>query len=245
VSNTIAAPEPAAVESKSLPLRAIGVLTSPRATYADVAARPRWFGILALVIVIGSIAIYTFMSTDIGKQATLDQQVRVMESFGAKMTDAMYQRLQEGAGRAAITGVLGQVFGLPIMAVIVSGILLVVFNAIMGGNALFKQVFAIVAHSAIVLTVAQLFGLPLAYARETMSGATNLAVFLPFLDDASFLARFLGSIDLFYIWWMISLSIGLGVLYKKRTAPIATSMLVVYAGIALVIAAVRTALSGV
>ena len=62
---------------------------------------------------------------------------------------------------------------------------------------LLKQVFAVVVHSGVVISVAQVFGLPLAYARETMSGATNLAVFLPFLDENSFPARFLGAIDLF------------------------------------------------
>jgi len=73
---------------------------------------------------------------------------------------------------------------------------------------------------------------------------TNLAVFLPFLDDASFAARFLGTIDLFWSWWIISLSIGLGVLYKRRTGPIATALMSVYIVIALVIALIRTALAG-
>jgi hypothetical protein len=245
MTDTIPATDPTVTTApKSLPARVFGILLAPRATYADVASRPRWFGVLALVVVIGAAGIYTFMSTDIGKQAALDQQVRMMESFGMKISDAVYQKIEEGVGRAAITGALGQAIGLPVMAVIISGILIGIFNAIMGGNAAFRQVFAIVSHSAVILSLAQLFGLPLAYARETMSGATNLAVFLPFLDDASFLARFLGSIDLFYIWWMVSLSIGLGVLYRRRTGPIAISMLVVYAGIALVVAAARTALSG-
>jgi len=67
---------------------------------------------------------------------------------------------------------------------------------------------------------------------------------VPFLEDTSFVARFLGSIDLFYVWWMVSLSIGLGVLYRRRTTPIATSVIVVYVVIALVIAAARSALAG-
>ena len=57
-------------------------------------------------------------------------------------------------------------------------------------------------------------------------------------------ARLLGSIDLIYIWWMLSLAIGLGVLYRKRTGPIATTMLVIYVVIGLVIAAIKTAASG-
>ncbi len=88
-----------------------------------------------------------------------------------------------------------------------------------------------------------LFAMPLDYMRETLSSPTNLGVFAPFLDEASFLARLLGSIDLFQIWWLVTLSIGLGVLYKRRTGPIAMSLLTVYAVIILAIAAVRSALS--
>ena len=75
-------------------------------------------------------------------------------------------------------------------------------------------------------------------------GVTHLGVFLPFLDEASFAARLLGSIDLFVIWWLISLAIGVGVLYRRRTGPIATSLIGVYITIGIVVAAVKTALSG-
>jgi hypothetical protein len=244
VTSTIAAAEATPPAAKSLPARLIGVLTSPRDTYASVAAQPRWLGAIAFAAVVGALSLYVFLSTDVGRQALLDQQVRVAESFGVKMTDAAYQRLEAGSQLAPYTSSAGQLVGLPIIALVVAGIMIGVFNAVLGGNATFTQVYAVVAHSAIVLTLAQLFGLPLAYARQSMSGATNLGVFLPFLDDTSFLARFFGSIDLFYVWWMVSLSIGLGVLFKKRTTPIATSLLVVYVLIALVVAAARTALSG-
>ena len=100
------------------------------------------------------------------------------------------------------------------------------------------------AHSGVVLSVAQIFGLPLAYARQTLASATNLGVFTPFLDESSFAARMLGAIDLFIIWWIISLAIGFGVLYRKRTGPIATTMMIVYVAIGIVIAAVKTAMSG-
>ena len=127
---------------------------------------------------------------------------------------------------------------------IIAGLAFAVFNAALGGDATFKQVFAIVVHSGVIITVQQLFALPLAYARESLSSATNLAVFFPFLDEDTFVARMLGSIDLFLIWWSVSLAIGLGVLYRKRTGPIATTLLVIYVTIGLVIAAVKTALAG-
>jgi len=70
-------------------------------------------------------------------------------------------------------------------------------------------------------------------------------VFFPVLDEATFAARALGAVDLVLVWWLISLAIGLGVLYRKRTAPIATTLLVIYVAIGLTIAAVKTASAGV
>jgi hypothetical protein len=46
----------------------------------------------------------------------------------------------------------------------------------------------------------------------------------------------LRSIDMFLLWWMVVLAIGLGVLYKRRTGPIATTFIGLYAIIAVLIA---------
>src|SRR5439155_21248160 len=71
----------AAGTPKSLPARLFGVLLAPRATYAEVAARPRWFGALAFVIVVGALATSVFMSTEVGRQAALDQQTEFMKAL--------------------------------------------------------------------------------------------------------------------------------------------------------------------
>jgi uncharacterized membrane-anchored protein len=51
-------------------------------------------------------------------------------------------------------------------------------------------------------------------------------------------------VDLFIIWWLVALAIGLGVLYRRRTQPIAIALLAVYACIALVVAAVMSRFGG-
>jgi hypothetical protein len=229
---------------KSLPARLFGVLMSPRSAYADVVARPRWLGAMAVVVFVSAAAVYTFMSTDVGQQAGLDMQMRQMESFGRTVSDAQYQRMEQMAGYSKYFAAVTQLITLPLMALIVAGLAFAVFNAALGGDATFKQAYAVVAHSGIVISVQQLFVLPLDYVRETLSSPTNLAVFLPFLDENSFAARLLGSIDLFVIWWVINVSIGFAVLYRKRTGPIAATLLVIYVTIGLVIAAVKTALAG-
>ena len=117
-----------------------------------------------------------------------------------------------------------QLVFVPLLTLVVAGIAFAIFNGALGGDATFRQVFAIVAFSGVVLALRALFATPLNYARESLSSPTTLPRFVPFFDDNTFAARLLGSIDLFLIWWMVSLAIGLGVLYKRRTAPIATAI---------------------
>jgi hypothetical protein len=223
--------------------RVAGVVFSPRAAYADVAARPRWLGVLGLIVVWGSMSIYTLLSTQVGQDAMVERQVRQTEAFGRQVTDAQYEQIQRMAPYGKYFAVGFQFTVLPLAAVIVSGLAFVVFNVMMGGDASFKQVFAIVVHSGVILTLVQTLGLPLAYVRETLSSATTLAVFAPFLDESSFAARLLGAVDLVYIWWIVSLAIGLGVLYRRRTGPIATTLLAMYVAIGVVIATVQSAVS--
>jgi hypothetical protein len=234
-----------AAASKGLAARVAGVVFSPRAAYADVAARPRWLGAFLVVFLVSAAAATTFMSTEVGRSAVVDSQVTQAESYGRHLNQQQIDRIEAMSQYYVYFAPVIQLVFFSIGSLLIAAIAFAVFSALLGGEASFKQVFAVVVHSGVVLAALALFTTPLAYARETLSSATNLGVFLPFLDDASFLARLLGSIDLVYIWWMVSLSIGLGVLYRRRTGPIATTVLAIYASIGFVIAAIKTAASGV
>jgi hypothetical protein len=238
-SSGIAAPAPA-----GLARRVVGVIFSPGATYQEVVRRPRALGALAVVAMTIALSSFVFLSTAVGQNALIDRQVRFMESFGQEIPDRAYAQLEAGANLQRYFALLGVLVSVPLGCAIVAGLLLVVFNAVLGGDASFQQAYALVAHSQILIALQQLFVTPLNYARETMSSATNLAVFLPMLDEATFAGRLLGWIDLFRIWWIVSLAIGLGVLYKRKAGPIAWTLIAIYVGIALVIAAVMTAVVG-
>ena len=59
------------------------------------------------------------------------------------------------------------------------------------------------------------------------------------LDAAMEASSGLNTIDLLIIWWVIVVSIGLGVLYKRKTKSIALFFLAIYGLIALIVALVR------
>jgi hypothetical protein len=230
--------------SKSLPSRMIGVLISPGETFRGIVARPRWMDVMAVVTLVIAGLQFWLLSTDVGQQALLDQQVRQLESFGMTVTDQQYDGMQKGiASGGYLAAGMTLVFG-PLMTLIISGILYAVFNAALGGDARFKQVLSVVTHAGVVPLLSALFATPLNYVRESMTSPTTLAVFLPMLEEGSFAGRLLGLVDLFLIWWVVVLSIGLAVLYRRRTGPIVVGLMSTYLGIVVLIALVMSAFGG-
>lgn len=224
--------------------RLVGVVFSPQATFTRIVARPRWIAALAVVTLVVGLATLAFLSTEAGQTAWLDQQVRQREAFGSPMTSEQYAQMEKIAPYVGYIGGGTTLVFVPVVTMVLSGLLLAIFNALLGGSASFKQVAAVMSHAGAISIVQQLFIFPLNYARESLSSATNLGVFVPFLDESSIISRFLGTIDLFIVWWLIVLAIGLGVLYRRKTAPIFWSFMGVYVVIALVIALVMRGASG-
>ncbi len=230
----------ATVAPMGLLSRFVGVITSPKATFQAVVAHPKWFGMLALVTIVVAVCVSLPMTTEAGRQAALDNNVRQMENFGMQVNDEMYANMAKGMRFAVYQTFFSVLVAGPIITVIIAGILFGVF-AVTGGQATFKQLFAVYVHSTALSAVGQLFTGPLNYFRGSMSSATNLAVVLPMIDEHSFLGRLLGMIDIFLVWWLVLLAIGLGVLYRRRTQPIAIGLFAVYAVIILAAAAVMSA----
>ena len=227
-----------------LPARMMGVLFSPRETFANVAAYPRWFGVMAVSLGLFALATGVFLSTPVGQQASLDQQVSQMEGFGMTVSDQQYEQMKGQARYAPyIQGVAILLFA-PVFTAVFAGVLFGVFSGMLGGQASFRQVFAVLAHTSVLNLVQALFVTPLNYFRGSLSSATSLGVFLPMLPEGSFLSNFLGVIDLFILWSVALTSIGLAVLYRRRTGPVFVSLVAVYAVIALAIAAVKASLGG-
>jgi hypothetical protein len=241
----VSSPVATATPADNVFARLIGVIFSPRATFERIVARPRWFGALAVVIGIIALGQFALLSTENGQQAIIDQQVERAQRWGRTVSDEEYANYEKFAPYNRFIVPVAIVIFVPVMTLATSGILIGVFNALLGGNATYRQVLAIQAHTGATSLASALFTLPLNYLRSSMSSPTNLGVFAQALfDDTSFPALFLGMIDLFIVWWLIVTAIGLGVLYKRRTAPIFWSLFGVYMTIALIVAIVIRSFSG-
>jgi hypothetical protein len=239
MAEVVSTPAPEETRSAGLFTRLIGVVFAPRDAYTAVAARPKWFGALAVAVVLMAAIQGGFFSTTVGKEAYVDQALSTLRAVGLTVNDQMVQNIESQANSAPIRQAVSMVVFMPLFCAVMAGLLLAVFTAILGGGATFRQVYAVVAHSLIIGAIQQAFSFPIMYAQESMSSPTRLSVFFPMLGEMSFATYLLSALDLFYIWSLINLSIGVAVLYKRHTGPIATVLLGIYAVIAVIIAAVR------
>jgi hypothetical protein len=220
----------------SLAQRFFGVLTSPKSTFESVVSFPRWFGIFAITVALSIVTSTAFFWSEVGQSAFIEQ----MKASNPAMPDQQAQMAVTVT--KYVTPIAGPIFAL-LFLLAIAGILMGVF-AITGGSASFKQVLAVVAHAGVVSTLAQVVIMIANYFRGSMVSITSLQGLGQAFAEHGFMAGFLGAIDVWWFWYLLILAIGLGVLYRRRTAPIFLSFTGLYLVIAIVIGAVKAAMAG-
>jgi hypothetical protein len=189
--------------------------------------------LLLVTSLVGAGAGMALMQTAVGRQALVDQWERTAVAFGQEIDDQAYAELEALSDRgAAGYALLSALLSGPVLTVAVAAMLKVAFR----GPATFRQVMAVATHAGIILTARQVIAAPVSYVRESTSSATSLGAWFSTLDEASPVARFLGALDLFVIWWAIVLAIGVAVLYQRRARNVATMFVGVYGALALLLA---------
>jgi hypothetical protein len=229
---------------KGLVARFFGVITSPKETFQSVVPAPKWLGMLAVTTVMVAFFAALPLTTEAGRQSAIDQQVQSMKSFGFEVNDEMYAQLEKRSQMMPYTTAGSILFITPIFAAIIAGILFAIFNAALGGEASFKQVFTVLVHAGAISALSTVFSGIVNYFKGGVGSAANLGALLPMLPEDSFVANLLGTVDVFLVWYVIVLAMGLAVLYRRRTQPIAISLLAVYAVIGIVIAIVKSRAGG-
>jgi hypothetical protein len=231
---TDAAPSPQPMPG--LLARAVGVVVSPKATFERLVQTPRILGMLALVVALSAIGASAFTFTAAGQQAAVDFSAQQIERFtGQPPNDAQMAAIEKQAPIQAYLGFGSTLVVVPIALAVEAGIFFLIFNVILGGTATFKQVYAVVTHGALITVLGLAVAVPIQFARGviSMTGPANLGVLFPMLAENSVLSSFLGLIDFFRVWWVITIAIGLGVLYRRPTRGIALTLFGLYLVIAL------------
>ena len=222
----------APVPDQGLFSRAIGVIVSPGETFRTIAAYPRPATFLFVACLVIGLAKGLPLFSPVARQVLVETQTAfVSDVMKQPMTPERVAQFENGARTAPYTTVLGVfVFG-PVTALLFTGVFWAVFNAVLGGTASFKQVLGVVAHAQAVAALGEIAAAPLVWLNGSRqaAGPFNLGALVPMMDPKSPVAIFLTALGVFPIWQFAVTGLGLGVLYGRRTTPIALALVCVYA----------------
>jgi hypothetical protein len=183
--------------------------------------------------------------TPVGRLASLDQQVRQLESFGVVITDDRYEQLRAFVPYRPIVSAALILIGWPILWLLAAAVIQWFGRRTDRSQPTFGQVLTVLVHASAILAVRAIIAAPLNYARESLGGATSLGTLLPGFGESTFAARLFGAVDLFVLWWVVLIALGLGILYHTRTLAIARWLFGAYAGGAAVLAVTQALRGGV
>lgn len=196
--------------------RVVGVLLHPRLTMAAVVREPSFITVWALVLLVVAACGVSILSTAVGQQALIDERVRTTEMIGGHVDDAAYAELLARPPISAYLTSGGRSLMTPPATLIVA-LALMGLAAMERASMRFVVALAIVVHATIVLALQQVIAVPAQLIRESLGSPTSLATVLPVVEDGTWLAGWFGAVDVFGIWWVVLLSIGLAAATGRST----------------------------
>jgi hypothetical protein len=206
------------VSQMSEAARLAGVFFSPGKAFADIARRPRWWIPLILISILSTIYLTAFTQR-VGWESVIRSGID-NNPFTQNLTPQQReQQIQVAAGLYKYVGylsVVGTLFSVFIVAVI----LMFLFDTMMSAGIGLKRMMAIVAYGILPLTIQTVLSMVVLFLKDPEEfNLRNPLVFNAgaFMSpDSSAVLRALGSsIDLFSLWILVLLAMGVSAAGRK------------------------------
>jgi hypothetical protein len=218
----------------SFPARLAGIFVEPKETFADVVRRPDIIWPLAVTVISGVVFTETMLAK-VGMERIIRNQLEQGGQAARMSPEQLEQAVSQGAG---IAGTIAHVMGVvaaPIYLLIVAGIGLAILNSFFGAQLKFKTVFSVTCYSQLVGILGVLTGLAVILfgdverfnAQNPMP--TNIGFFLNPLETSKPLLALTSSFDIFTVWGLILLGIGLSEAVGRKVK--AVSIFLIYFGL--------------
>ncbi len=205
--------------------RIIGIFTSPGQTFEAVRTKPNWL-VPAIVLVVIGLAIMTVIRPVIQKEQMTKQQ-EMMEKRGMSQ-DQIDEAIEKGQKIGGIAMYPSAIIFSFLSFVVGAAVWLFLSNTILGGQAKFVQMLAVNVYREFVGTVGFLIKTPIILSKQTMNVHFSIATFLPEASKESFLYKLLAQVELFNIWSIAVLSIGIAVVGRFKVNSVWPWVAIIY-----------------
>ncbi len=195
--------------------RLSGVFFEPSKAFSDIGERPRWL-VPMLIAIVTSLVFCATVSSRVGWDRVTRQALDQRE---ARMTPEQRQQLEKSFDMTvkitSVSAYVGSVLATPLIGLICGGILLGIVNGFMSGGLRFKQMFAIICYSGLPRVLYALLAIAVMYMKKPEDfNIQNPVGFNPgaYMDPnttSKFIHSLATSLDLFTIWVLILIAVGI------------------------------------
>lgn len=245
-STTIAAPEQPAATRPGLLSRIAQVFVSPGELFAGFREHAPWGGALGgivLIILVAACVAFFFVSDQMLADFMKEQAL----ASGATQLPPDEVLLQGAKVQKVISAIANPII-FSIFIFLTAGICSLAFSVLGGGTAKYGQYVAIVAHAMFIYMLGEIIATPFAIASGRLDLSFSLGAVAPQLgfDTGTFVNHLMKQVDVFLLWTIAVIGIGVATVNGKRSWVIPAGLLYgVYlffaAGIPLVIKVVTSA----
>lgn len=213
--------------------RIVGVLFSPGQTFADIARKPDWV-VPAIVI------IAVFFVAAIVTVPHLDFEGMMRQTMEARGQTGPQAEQGMRFGLAMAKGIQYTVPFLLIGFIAIGALIYWLGVRLVGGEATYQQVFSVVLYGFMPLVIRQLVQIPIVMSKQRIDPRDAQTIvrsgpaFLVSLKEHPMLWALLTRLDLFAIWSLILIVIGLAVASRISKAKAAGVVIVVWSVMTLI-----------
>ena len=199
--------------------RLAGVFFSPGKTFADIARRPRWWIPVILSAILGTVYLNAFTQR-VGWESVIRPAIERLPNAQSMTTQQREQAIATAARFYQYLGYGGSAVGTLVYVFIVAVLLMFLFDTIMSAGIGLKRMMAIVAYAFLPLVVQTALSMVVLYLKDpeefNLQNPLMFNVGAYLSPDAPAALRALGSsIDLFSLWIMVLLAIGISSAARK------------------------------
>lgn len=199
-----------------------GVFFEPKKTFTDIAERPRWI-VPVLVTIVMSVVFLMVFTSRIGWESYMH---RVMDNNPrmAQLTPEQRDNVFNTQVKLApVFGFASVVVFIPLSLIVSAGVIVGIVKSLLGAPITFKQVFAIMSYAFLPRVLLSVLAIVVMYVTKNPEDFdlqnpffSNPAALMDPLTSSKFLYSLAGSLDVFSIWVILLVAIGLKAAGGKR-----------------------------
>lgn len=200
--------------------RLTGVLFDPKAAFADIVARPRWWVPLILLMVLSVTFTYAF-GRRVGWERFMRQQMASNPRVQQLSPEQRERIIEQQTKLVPFFGYVGGTLAWPVIVLVASGAFLFVFNVLLGADLRFRPMFAATAYGVLPNFVGGIVAFVVLFLKDPADFdlqnplVSNIGAFLDPNTVPRWLMSLAGGVDVFVIWSLVLLATGYAAAARK------------------------------